>query len=418
MGNGLLVSAHFESLSVCRICQTADVESVWQLKPTPYGDLYKESKFEAQSLPSHPLDLGICRQCGFLQLLGSVDAGEIYSEYLYQSSLTGGLPGYYSELASRLISTFNLSAADLVVDVGSNDGLALEPFLDAGIRVVGVEPSRSPAEVANMRGIPTINEFLNEKTCEQVLATFGEATLVCANFVAANVPDPVAFFKSLKAMLKPEGVISIVTGYHPDQFAIGMFEYINHDHLSYFTVHSATQLGEAVGLRLVSAQRVEHKGGSVHLLFSPVEASAQTYWSVPQLLQREEWLQANSPQSVSHLSRRVSEAETTFKEFLKGADVSRMAGIGASISVTHLMFQLGIGASIDRLFDDDLNKVGRYSPGLGIEVEPIQALSSGKWKTACLLAWQHEQSLLKRLESGGFRGTVVLPLPILRTMVI
>ena len=27
-------------------------------------------------------------------------------------------------------------------------------------------------------------------------------------------------------------VFSVVTGYHPDQFAVNMFEYINHDHLS------------------------------------------------------------------------------------------------------------------------------------------------------------------------------------------
>ena len=411
MGEGRLRSMNSESLSVCRICKTCNVESVWRLEPTPYGDLYKESRVAAQGLSLHPLDLGMCRKCDFLQLLGSVDAGEIYSDYLYHSSITRTLIGYYSDLAMRLISIFKLGATDLVVDVGSNDGLGLKPFLHAGVRVVGIEPSKSPARAAALRGIPTINDFLNEKSREQVLANFGEAALVCANFVAANVGDPVEFFRSLRAMLKPDGAVSIVTGYHPDQFAIGMFEYINHDHVSYFTVHSVSQLGAAVGLRLVSAQRVEHKGGSIHFVFRPVEAPVESDWSVSQLLQREEWAEANTPQIVSRLSSHVSEARAATRKFLEGIDVPRVAGIGASISVTHTMFQLGIGNHVDRLFDDDPKKVGRFSPGLGIEVEPMHALRTGRWQTAILLAWQHERILLKRLISEGFRGKVYVPLP-------
>ena len=62
----------------------------------------------------------------------------------------------------------------------------------------------------------------------------------------------------MRAMLAPDGVISVVTGYHPDQFAVNMFDYINHDHLSYFSVSSAVQLAETSGLGITGAESVGH----------------------------------------------------------------------------------------------------------------------------------------------------------------
>ena len=395
----------------CRICGSYALEIAWDLAQAPYGDLYCESGESAQKLPSLGLTLVLCQDCELLQIAQEVDVEVIYLDYLYQSSVTVGLGEYYRRLTNSLILELELRTSDLVVDVGSNDGTGLRPYRDAGMRVLGIEPSREPALVSTDAGIPTINSFLDPSSVNETLTQHGAAKLVCANYVAANVPDPVAFFQSMRAILAPGGVISVVTGYHPDQFAVNMFDYINHDHVSYFSVTSAVKLAEASGLQLTGAERVEHKGGSIHLLFRAVESEAIPDESIVKLLQREGWLGSGTLTTYADLSARMEAASREVHQLLDTLPDSVVAGVGASISTTHLLHQFGIGSRVTRLFDDDANKIGRFSPGFGIEVSPLKDLGRAQSQSSILLAWQHSGVLLDRMRSVGFTGNVIVPLP-------
>ncbi len=395
----------------CRICGSFAVEIAWDLAQAPYGDLYCESRESAQKLPSLGLTLVLCQDCELLQIAQEVDVEVIYLDYLYQSSVTVGLGEYYRRLTNSLILELELRTSDLVVDVGSNDGTGLRPYRDAGMRVLGIEPSRGPALVSTDAGIPTINSFLDPSSVNEALTQHGAAKLVCANYVAANVPDPVAFFQSMRAILAPGGVISVVTGYHPDQFAVNMFDYINHDHVSYFSVTSAVKLAEASGLQLTGAERVEHKGGSIHLLFRAAESEVIPDESIVKLLQREGWLGSGTLTTYADLSARIEAASREVHQLLDTLPDSGVAGVGASISTTHLLHQFGIGSRVTRLFDDDANKIGRFSPGFGIEVSPLKDLGRGQSQSAILLAWQHSRVLLDRMRNVGFTGNVIVPLP-------
>ena len=397
--------------SRCRICRSSALELAWDLAPAPYGDLFCESREAAQKLPLFGLTLVLCQNCELLQIAQEVDVEEIYLEYLYQSAVTAGLGDYYNRLAKSLILDLELQPSDLVVDVGSNDGTGLEPYRGAGMRVLGLEPSRGPAQVSIDAGIPTINSFLDESSVNRALAEHGVAKLVCANYVSANVPNPVAFFRNMRALLAPDGVISIVTGYHPDQFAVNMFDYINHDHLSYFSVTSAVRLAEASGLLLTGAERVEHKGGSMHLLFRAAESRVRPDESIAKLIQRERWLGISEVPTYAALAARIDAASKQVHQLMGAMPTSSFAGVGASISTTHLLHQFGIGFNVARLFDDDANKIGRFSPGFGIEVSPLKDLGQREWRAALLLAWQHSDVLLSRMQSVGFTGSVVIPLP-------
>ena len=395
----------------CRICGSHDLELAWELAPSPYGDLFRETKEAAQNLPLIGLTLVICRECKLLQITQVVDVEKIYEDYLYQSSVTSGLTDYYQRLSGQLVAQFGLQKNDLVIDVGSNDGTGLIPYRDRNFRILGIEPSRAPAVAALEAGIPTLNGFLNENTVASATTMHGPARLVCANYVAANVPDPAAFFQNMRSMLTPDGAISVVTGYHPDQFAVNMFDYINHDHLSYFSVGSAVRLAEACDLKLTGADRVEHKGGSIHLVFHPANAAVQPDESISKLIQRERWLKVSDVATYNALASRIDSVGREVREFLSTLGDAEVAGIGASISTTHLLHQFGIGERVTRLFDDDPKKIGRFSPGFGIEVSPLKDIRTWVGGSAILLAWQHSELLAKRAADEGFVGRTVVPLP-------
>jgi hypothetical protein len=52
-------------------------------------------------------------------------------------------PGYPEAIATTLISELNLPTQAVVADIGSGTGLSCEPFLRAGLSVIGVEPNEA-----------------------------------------------------------------------------------------------------------------------------------------------------------------------------------------------------------------------------------------------------------------------------------
>lgn len=52
-------------------------------------------------------------------------------------------PGYPAEIATTLITELKLAPDAVVADIGSGTGLSCEPFLRAGLAVIGVEPNEA-----------------------------------------------------------------------------------------------------------------------------------------------------------------------------------------------------------------------------------------------------------------------------------
>ena len=66
---------------------------------------------------------------------------------------------------------------------------------------------------------------------------------------------------------------------------------------------------------------------------------------------------------------------------------------------------------IEKLFDDDIYKVGRFAPGSGKYVESLSNIPKDSNGLAIILAWQHSEKLRLRLREVGFTGRVLVPLP-------
>lgn len=400
------------NLSDCRSCAGERIDYVGEMRSSPLGDAFQRSQKKAKNLQTLSLPLGVCRVCALLQLKIEVEPGDIYGDYLYTTQTTPALSQFYAQLASGLIRDLGLEESELVVDIGSNDGSGLAPFHAAGMSVTGVEPAPRPALIARKRGIPTIQDFLTTETRDRILSELGPAKLITANFMMANVSAPSEMLTMMASMLSSDGVISIITGYHPDQFSVNMFEYVNHDHLSYFTVTSFDSMAEACGLTITRATRLEHKGGSIHFILVP---SGSTHCpldsSVTQLKQREKWLDVNDPIFFQSFLQRVTSAKSQFWDLVQSIGTPTLSGIGASISTTHLLYEFEMGELIDELFDDDPTKVGLFSPGFGIEVRSLSEICARKAESVLLLAWQHSEALIGRLQTEGFAGRIILPLP-------
>ena len=81
-----------------------------------------------------PLQVHFCRQCKNVQLGTVISRDRMFKDYYYLSSVNPGLVRHFTALAQTLVG------ARLVVDIGSNDGILLQPLKQLGVPAIGVEP--------------------------------------------------------------------------------------------------------------------------------------------------------------------------------------------------------------------------------------------------------------------------------------
>lgn len=386
---------------------------VHRFRPTPYGDTFRTSKDEAQNLTVEPLELSRCSQCFLLQLRHDTNLDAQYRDYLYFTRVTHKLTEFYRSLSKTLEFKLSLSSDDLVLDIGSNDGTFLSCFEQKTSKLLGVDPSKPACMEASKTGIEVINEYFNSSLASGILKAYGFPRLIGCNYTLANVPDLDDFFQGLSTLMSSETQVNIITGYHLDQFQIGMFDYVGHDHLTYLTLHDFQKLCEAHGLKINYARRHEHKGGSIEVGLVKSNSSLAIEDSVSQLLQREVWLGSTTNSSIYTMINRVEKNREFTFSYLSSLHSSgaRILGTGASISTTALIHEFNIGTFFNYLYDDDQRKIGRFSPGYGIEVNSLSELPQDENLVNVLLAWQHTAKLMSRLREVGYCGSVLIPMP-------
>lgn len=400
--------------SHCRVCSGRDIATVFSLAPTPAEDQFVTEAERSVPQKCYPLDLALCRQCGYLHLSHILNPELSYPNYTYVSKVTLGLSNHYQDYADDLIGRFGLPQSSFVVDLGSNDGTMLEAFKSRGMSVLGVEPGTAVAKIANDAGVPTLNTFFTDETVRRIKAEHSAPALVTANYMYANIDDLHSFTKNVAELLDPAGLFSVQTGYHPEQMKIKMFDYIYHEHFSYFTIQVLARLFEQCGLSLLYAEKTSAKGGSVRVVAQKKGGRRPEDKSVSNLITEERASGMDKVDTYLNFAKDINARRDELKLVLDDlkSKQQRIVGYGASHSTTTLLYHFGLADYLSYIVDDNKVKHGRFSPGYHIPVYPSQKLLEDKPEYTLILAWQYADSIVSRNESyrqGG--GKFIIPLP-------
>ncbi len=403
----------------CRVCGSGHIETVLRLSATPLEDQFVRQEHKDLTQPLYPLELAICQDCGYVHLPYVVNPEASYANYVYVSGVTVGLRNHYDDYAKEIVRDFDIPGGSLVVDLGSNDGSMLASFKRTGMKVLGVEPAQAIAEQANKAGLSTINGFFTDDVASRILKDYGSASAVTANYMYANIDDVMAFTKSVARLLTPNGIFVVQTGYHPEQMKIRMFDYIYHEHFSYFTVEVLRNIFRSCGLELIQAAKTSPKGGSIRVIGQLRSGSRAGDSSVDQLIDEE---RANGMREVATYQKFDSDIQIAKGQVLenlrnlKNAG-KRIVGFGASHSTTTLIYHFELAPFMEYLVDDNPLKHGRYSPGHHLPVYSSEKLYEDDPDYVVVLAWQHQKSIIEKhkvfLSSGG---KFLVPLPNLRVI--
>ena len=391
----------------CRICHGTNLELRLQLTPTPIGD---EFLIEKKYQPLHPIDLYQCADCGLAQLLYEIPPEEIYKDYIYLTGSSVGLQRHFTQYAKEVSAIAGVGRGELVVDIGSNDGTLLREFQKLGANVLGFEPCAQIAGAAWASGVPTIQAYFSKGHVK-----VAKAKLITANNVVANMNDLDAFMEGVVDLLADDGTFVFESFYLGDVVKGMVWDFIYHEHLSAFSIRPVKRLMERYGLNLYRVDHVKTKGGSIRYYcnryygkrakpldydYGGCDPEMVTDYEEDYLYEARTWVA---------FERRINAEREKVREFCRKAkaEAKVIAGFGACISGTTLLYHFGLGEFISYLIDDNPAKIKRYSPGTHHPVYPVDILNTMKPDYVIALAWRFADDF----QSANPGIKVIRPLP-------
>ena len=388
------------------MCGSSDVRPFLDLSPQPPANSFtKPESFAREN--AYPLIAYFCNDCGLAQLLDVVDKKELFSDYVYFTSVMPTTPKHFTEYGKDIIDRFGLKKNDeMVVELGSNDGLLLRAFQEQGIRVLGVDPAKNIAKVANKKGIPTIADFWSESIAKKIRGKYGKAKVIIGNNVVAHIDDHRDMVKGVNALLKDDGVFIFEAPYLVDMFENLTFDTIYHEHLSFLSLRPLIRFFEQFGLQIFDVELKSVQGHSFRVFVSKAGVYSVSV-RVKKAVEKELRLKMNKFSSYLKLANEVRSQKKKLLTILKNlkSQGKSIAGYGAPAKGNTLLNYYGIGhETLDYLTEALPTKIGLWSPGMHIPVIDIETAHKSPPDYFLMLAWNYKEKIFGKEKAFRDKG--------------
>ena len=375
----------------CRCCGSTKLKRVLSLGYQPLANNLLNNKDEEYS--NYPLELNVCEECFNCQLSVSVDSKEMFSNYLYQSSTSEKFRNHFINAAKKYIKEFNLDKNSYIIDVGSNDGIGLKPFLDLGFKnIQGIEPAKNLAEIAHKKGINTFHGYLNDKALNPIK---NGADLLLASNVFAHADDLKLMAESMIKLIKPDGKIIIEVQYLLRTISDLTFDNIYHEHTNYWSLTTLIRFFEKLNLIIFDVEEIDTHGGSIRVYVSP-DKNIDIRESVNKILKKENKFGITKISTYLNFGKKIEKLKKLVVKNIKKLKKKHpiIIGYGAPAKATTALNYFNINKEISYIIEDNELKHGKFVPGVKI---PIYSKKKIKEKNALILvlAWNFFDEIKK-----------------------
>ncbi|QLH05766.1 class I SAM-dependent methyltransferase [Nitrosopumilus ureiphilus] len=407
----------FYKKNKCRICSSQNLELILDLGEQPLANAFIKKEDLEKVENKFPLRLFLCKNCFLLQLLDIVDKEFLFKQYLYLTSASKPIVTHFKKYACDIYHEFLMKKDNpLVIEIGSNDGSLLQEFKKLGTNVLGIEPAKNIAKIANDLGIPTENAFLTYKIAKKI-SIDNKAIVIVANNVFGHIDDLQELMKCVKLLLKDEGIFVFEVPYLLDLIQKLEFDTVYHEHLSYFSLGSLKKLMTDNEFEIFNVKKQKVHGGTIRV-FAAKKNNFKPRKYVEELIDYEEKFGINKLETYKKFSDDVSRLKKSLIKELKKLKKEKkiIFGYGAPAKGNVLLNYCNIGTKfLDHIVDTTPLKQGLYTPGMHIPVKPVKILvEKGSQQVAFLLAWNYEKEILEKenqFRKNGGRFLVPIPFP-------
>lgn len=402
-------------LNYCRLCKSKNITLVLDLGKTALANSFlKRSELNKKEL-FFPLGLNFCLDCGQLQTTYVVNPELMFRNYVWVSSTSPITRDHFDRYAKSTFKKLNLKKGDLVVEMGSNDGVLLKPFKKLGAKVLGVDPARNVARRATKEGIVTLPYFFNSKVAEKIAGKYGKAKIISGNNVFAHIHDLDEIIKGVKILLDKNGFFVIEFPYLIDFVEKNLFDLVYHEHLSFLAIRPLNSFFNSHDMKIIDIVKTPVHGGSTRLFIQKIGDKYKVNKSVNEFIKSEKQKKLDKLQTYVKYAGSIKDNKNKLIKILKNlkGKNKKIVAFGAPAKGNTLLSYFGIDTKIfDYIVDDSPYKHNLFTPGSHIPIYAPTKLEEAKPDYIFMLAWNFADDLMKRLnkfKNNG--GKFIIPVP-------
>ena len=376
----------------CRSCGNTNLKRVVSLGYQPLANNLTNKKDEKCDL--YPLEVNYCQKCHNCQLSVAVDPKKMFSNYLYTSSTSKTFRDHFILAAKKYCKDLKLNKKkSYIIDIGSNDGIALKPFLDLGYKkVLGIEPAKNLAKLANKNKIKTFNGFLEKKNLKKIKKN---ADLILASNVFAHSDKLKEMAECMFNLINKKGTIILEVQYLMNTLKDLTFDNIYHEHYNYWSLTSLTYFFNQFDAIIYKSEKIDTHGGSIRVYIKK-DKKVKVEKSVKNMLSEEERYGIKDYKTYQDFGDKVYKIRENVLNNIKKIkkENKKIIGYGAPAKATTALNFFGITNEIDFIVEDNKLKHNKFIPGVKI---PIKKKSFIKDKNNILLvlAWNFYNDIKK-----------------------
>ena len=350
------------------------------------------------------LEVGFCPTCRMVQLTELVERDRMFHEhYAFFSSTSARMAAHFRAFADTVMRDCPAQRDPLVVEIGSNDGIMLQHFAQAGVRHLGIEPSENVARVAIGKGVRTVSEFFDADLARRIVAEDGQADALLGANVMCHIPYLHSVWEGIDVLMQADGVVMFEDPYLGDIVEKTSYDQIYDEHAFYFSVASIAYLVERHGFEVVDVRPQAVHGGSMRYVIrrkgrGPVSPAVGAQRA------KEEALGLGRPATYDRLRANIEHSRDAWKALL--CEVKRqgrrVVGYAATSKSTTITNYCGITPDmVEYMSDTTPIKQGKYSPGTHIPVRSHAEFAANYPDYALLFGWNHRDEIVANEQ--GFR---------------
>ena len=394
----------------CRICNSKLEKILYLGKQPPANSLGKSIYSKIQK---YELTLTRCISCHTLQLNNTINPKYLFTDYVWVTGTSSAARKHTKNFYKQTVKRINKNNKRYILEVASNDGTFLQEYKKNNHKVLGIDPAKNIAKIANKQGIKTIAEFFSLQSSKKIKLRYGSPDLIFARNVIPHVENINEVIESIFNIMDEKSLGCIEFHYNKKIYDEIQYDSIYHEHVFYFSLKTISNLLNKFALYAYDCQRSPISGGSLMLYFTKNRKKALTKNYI-NIFNNEIKTKINNKNTWKIFSKKVEQHRDEIRSLFKKYKIqkTKVFGYGASArSSTFLNFCKLDNKNIICIFDKSEHKHNKYTAGSNIEIKSTNEIIMIKPKIIILLAWNFKSEIIKYLKSIKFSGKIIIPFP-------